>query len=110
MCVPVLLPRQCFVDAVIEVFVVGEDDMAADIVELRARSGFKKSRGVEQWRTKPSAVVSVEARPPAVSLQSIIIHDGPSFALISHAWEVWWDILQADEDVSQLPNRWDRRQ
>lgn len=46
MCVPVRLPRQCFVDAVIEVFVVGEDNMTADIVELSARSGYWKGRGV----------------------------------------------------------------
>lgn len=28
--------------------------------------------------TKPSGVISVEARPPGVSLESMIIHDGPS--------------------------------
>lgn len=32
--VPVSLFGQCLVDAVVEVFVVGENDMAADIVEL----------------------------------------------------------------------------
>lgn len=79
--------------------------MAADIVELKALSVFWKSRAVEWPRTKPSAVVSVEARPPAVWLQSIIIHDGPSFALISHTPTSWWAFLQADGDVSQLPDR-----
>jgi len=35
--VPVRLVGQGFVDAVVEVLVVGEDDMAANIVELDAR-------------------------------------------------------------------------
>ncbi len=34
MCVPIVLFGQSFVDAVVKVFVVREDDMAADIVEL----------------------------------------------------------------------------
>lgn len=33
MLVPVALVRQRFVDAVVEVFVVREDDVAADVVE-----------------------------------------------------------------------------
>ncbi len=36
-CIPVFGLGQCLVDTVIEVLVVGEDDMAANIVELRAR-------------------------------------------------------------------------
>ncbi len=36
MSVPIILLGQCLVDAVIEVFVVGKDDMATDIVELGA--------------------------------------------------------------------------
>jgi hypothetical protein len=35
--VPVLLFRECLVDAVVEVLVVGEDNMAADVVELGGR-------------------------------------------------------------------------
>jgi hypothetical protein len=46
--VPVLLSWQGFVDAVVEVFVVGEDDMAADVVELVDRSGKDTAR---RWRT-----------------------------------------------------------
>ena len=34
MCVPVILFGQCLVNAVVEVFVMREDDMAADVVEL----------------------------------------------------------------------------
>lgn len=34
MSVPIRLFWKCLVDAVVKVFVVGEDDMAADIVEL----------------------------------------------------------------------------
>jgi len=36
--VPVGLVGEGFVDAVVEVFVVGEDDVAADVVELRSIS------------------------------------------------------------------------
>lgn len=36
MCIPVIFPGQCFIDAIIEVLVMGEDDMAADIVQLGA--------------------------------------------------------------------------
>ena len=34
--VPVGFVGEGFVDAVVEVFVVGEDDVAADVVELKA--------------------------------------------------------------------------
>ena len=34
MCVPVILLGQCFVDAIIEVFVVRKYDMSSDIIEL----------------------------------------------------------------------------
>ena len=41
------------------------------------------------WRrgelTKPSGVVSVEARPPGVSLESTISHEGPSWGRVSTA-------------------------
>lgn len=36
MCVPVIFFGQCLSNAVVEVFVVRENDMAADIVELGA--------------------------------------------------------------------------
>lgn len=74
--VPVVLVGQCFVNAVVEIFVVGENDVAADIVELgkSARSLQLKTGRL----TNPSGVTSVEARPPGVSLESIIIHEGPS--------------------------------
>jgi hypothetical protein len=77
--VPVLIFREGLVDAVVEVLVVREDNVAADIVELeqstRDRGRLqKKSRGL----TKPSGVMSVDARPPATSLLSTINHDGPS--------------------------------
>jgi hypothetical protein len=32
--VPIVLLRQSFIDAVVEVLVVGEDDMSTDIIEL----------------------------------------------------------------------------
>ena len=83
MCVPVIFFGQCLVDAVVEIFVVREDDMAADIVELEACQGRVSEAGALNWRgdfTKPSGVMSVEASPPGVSLESMIIHEGPSCA------------------------------
>lgn len=75
--VPVILIRQGLVDAVIEVLVVGENNMAPDIVELgEARSALRRWNGTGRL-TKPSGVTSVEARPPGVSFESMIIHDGP---------------------------------
>lgn len=34
MSIPVVLLRQCLVDAVIEVFVVGKDNMSANVIKL----------------------------------------------------------------------------
>jgi hypothetical protein len=34
MCIPVVFAREGLVDAVVEVLVVGEDDVTADIVQL----------------------------------------------------------------------------
>ena len=47
--VPVGIVWQGFVDAVIEVFVVGEDDVAADVVELADRSEKGSSGVLEGW-------------------------------------------------------------
>lgn len=78
--VPIVLPGEGLVDAVVKVLVVREDDMAPDVVEL-AGSGQRRGAGGEgEGRlTKPSGVTSVEARPPGVSLESMIIHDGPFY-------------------------------
>lgn len=79
--VPIVLLGEGLVDTVIEVFVVGEDDMAADIVELereQVRYGVCRERMKQRKRrTKPSGVVSVPARPPALSEESAISHEGP---------------------------------
>lgn len=40
MCVPVFLLRQGFVDAIVEVFVMGENDMTANVVKLKVQSVF----------------------------------------------------------------------
>ena len=74
---PVLIVGESLVDAVVEVLVVGEDDMAADVVEL-GWSVAVRCQLVAGRLTKPSGVVSVEARPPGVSLESTISHEGPS--------------------------------
>jgi hypothetical protein len=75
-CEPVILVGEGFVDAVVKVLVVGEDDMAADVVELRTLA-FVWSQLSVDILTKPSGVQSVEARPPGVSFESTIIHEGP---------------------------------
>jgi hypothetical protein len=75
MCVPIVFVRQGFVDAVVEVLVMGEDDMAADIVELIMISHW--SMWIFPILTKPSFVTSVEARPPGISLESTMSHEGP---------------------------------
>jgi len=78
--VPVLLPWQRLVKTIVEVLVVREDDMAADIVELRGICELVVQSEVEEAkgsRTKPSGVTSVEASPPAFSLESTINHEGP---------------------------------
>ena len=73
---PIVFFREGFVNAVVEVLVVGKNDMAAHIVKLKMCES-------SVWRfwcsrlTKPSLVTSVEARPPGVSLESMIIHEGP---------------------------------
>jgi len=80
MCVPIVHLWQSLVDAVIEVFVVGEDDMAANIVELLKYQRVTCEPVIEA-HTKPSLVTSVEARPPGISLASTINHEGPFWIL-----------------------------
>ncbi len=78
MSVPIVFLGQGFINAVIEVLVVREEDMTADIIQLLHQSA-KEHLALAQGQalTKPSLVTSVEARPPGVSLESMIIHDGP---------------------------------
>lgn len=79
--VPVVLVRESLINAVVEVLVVREDDVTTNIVELRWKGyvSLDRQEMVSYGeRTKPSGVVSVEARPPGVALESMIIHDGPS--------------------------------
>ena len=52
--------------------------MASHVVQLRFASVVVERSPVKRVHTKPSGVTSVEARPPGVSLQSMIFHDGPS--------------------------------
>ena len=87
MCVPVIFIGQGLVNAVVEVFVVREDDMPANIVKLGACQIRVLGAAGFNWRrelTKPSGVISVDASPPGVSFESIIIHDGPFCALSEH--------------------------
>ena len=77
MCVPIIFLRQRLINAVVEVLVVRKDDMTADIVQLYHISACYLLSHELQRRTKPSLVTSVEARPPGISFESTIIHDGP---------------------------------
>jgi hypothetical protein len=79
MCVPVIVVGEGLVDAVVEVLVVGEDDMAADVVELWLMR-WRAANWAREELTKPSGVTSVEAKPPGVSFESTISHEGPSWA------------------------------
>jgi hypothetical protein len=82
MSVPVIGIGESFVNAVIEILVVREENMTADIVELMLKSvrhSTKQKQSKGSRHTKPSAVTSVEARPPGVSLESSISHEGPSY-------------------------------
>ena len=54
--------------------------------------------------TNPSGVVSVDASPPGISLQSTIIHDGPSWTALASQQSVGiesHELIQAVEAVSQ---------
>src|SRR5271154_1976186 len=60
--------------------------------------------------TKPSLVTSVEARPPGVSFESRIIHDGPSLSwsvrasvLRDMALTIWLSRLAAPRPVGPAP-------
>lgn len=77
--VPVGLFGESLVDTVVEVLVVGEDNVATDIVKLSGALDPEFAEPVTSTLlTKPSGVVSVEARPPGISFESTIIHEGPS--------------------------------
>ena len=85
--IPVIFGRQSLVNAVVEIFVVGENNVAANIVELIANQLGAREGGRES-RTKPSGVISVDANPPGVSFESIIIHDGPFCTLDKYSFGV----------------------
>lgn len=74
--VPVLIFGQGLIDTVVEVLVVGEDNVAANIVQLQGKAalvlGLSSCLRKRNGLTKPSGVTSVEARPPAFSLESTI--------------------------------------
>lgn len=60
-------------DDIVKVQVVGENDVSTDIIQLAM-----VSRGEQltiNRLTKPSGVVSVDARPPGVSFESTMTHD-----------------------------------
>jgi len=90
---PVVLLGESLIDAVIEVLVVGEDNVATDIVQLFQGKKKLSDRGSPRGQidnpkrttrkqlTKPSGVTSVEARPPGVSLESIINQEGPFYTI-----------------------------
>jgi hypothetical protein len=71
--------------------------MAADIVELAYADEVSKCqlRNKQGWLTKPSGVMSVEAKPPGTSLLSTINHDGPFCGEVVNrqnvlSWDSMW--------------------
>lgn len=90
---PVILLGQSLVETVVEVLVVGEDNVATNVVQLKyfARQlvAFCAIADLQQgllrdcdWKlTKPSGVTSVAARPPAFSLESTINQEGPFYII-----------------------------
>jgi hypothetical protein len=85
---PVLLVRQGLIYAVVEVLVVGEDNMPTDVIQLETPAWSAEELSCASPRqmdhneeggshTKPSGVMSVEASPPAFSSDSSSSHDGP---------------------------------
>lgn len=92
--VPVILHWQSFINAIIEIFIMREYNMTAHIIELICWLGDFKHRKKQDWLTNPSAVTSVEARPPGVAFESMISHDGPS---------IWLRRLAAPRPVGPLP-------
>jgi hypothetical protein len=77
MCVPVIFLGQRLVNAVVKVFVVGEDDMSANVVQLSQTLEFASIEMRVERHTKPSLVTSVEAKPPGISFESTISQEGP---------------------------------
>lgn len=78
--VPVVGLGQGFVEAVVEVAIVGEDDMSSNVEQLEILIHVKKEEQREaEELTKPSGVTSVDARPPGVVLESTMSHDAPFF-------------------------------
>lgn len=115
---PVIVLGKGLVDAVVEVLVVGEDDVATDIVELvKLRLavcwGGRRLRLAGRELTKPSGVTSVLARPPARSAESTISHEGP---FCKRFWSVLVFFVRCGEwrgeamlDVRSGSNAWRHR-
>ena len=78
--VPIFFSGQSLIDAIVKVFVVGKENVATDIVKLHATLALTAPNVhfLKPTLTNPSGVTSVEAKPPGVSFESTIIHDGPS--------------------------------
>lgn len=71
--------------------------MSTNVVELGAQlldPGKTKGAGLgfceEKLLTNPSGVTSVDARPPGISFESTIIHEGPFY--MRHEINVGFDI------------------
>ena len=76
--IPVIFVGKRLVNAVVEILVMREYDMATDVVELRRIRDCSSHSQRRVQLTKPSGVTSVEASPPGVLFASTIIHEGPS--------------------------------
>ena len=63
--------------------------MTTDIIQLTVCQRRYEVACIQGRHTKPSFVTSVEAKPPGVSLESTIIHDGPFLSWsveLQHGW------------------------
>ena len=70
--IPVILTGQCLVDTVVEVFVVGEDNMAPNVVELMLRSVRCFAKDEQEGQIGKENI-----RSPQVSHQSRQGHQAP---------------------------------
>lgn len=70
--VPVLLSGQGFINAIVEVFVVGEDDMAADVVELRGESD-----GVERRKERTYESFLCDICGSQATWHFVVVNDHP---------------------------------
>ena len=86
--IPVILIRQCLIDAVVEVFVVGKDDMATDIVELQTTQ-LVAAVAIEKWQTHKALGGHISGSKSTWSLVGVDDHPRRVVLRISISVLVW---------------------